>query len=697
MKTSVSKPRVKLISLVNLRRPTTTTTTTTTTTSKIQLKQLQHSTPTILSSTQSIPTTTTADNTKTCCYSYPSTSTSLITNHQLPSLIINSCNRIQRSSSSIRSTTTIILPNLINTNNQLRLYYNSNNSNSNSNSNNIQSINQLNRLNQYQNHHLLHHHPILRNIFTQPNFNHSILTFFEPSIHPNLQQHPSSSHHQNFINNSSIDCVCYNQPQPKPNSSPSNCHQNHSNNSSSPRKSSNTSNSSPSSTLLPQSSQSKSQNPNHQSSSSSSSSSSSNNKFTGSINSNLVSLTQFNHLNIYPTSADEPNDSVGPSIRSVLPRKTFYLFRNGASGIPKSSPTSSPSLFLMSSSSSTTTPTTSTQSTHGTDGYGDRVTRSSSSRKDQSINRSSPSCSTYRAVNSVQIGEDSYFLRNDSLGVADGVGGWSGKPGANAGLFSSKLMNHCYNEISRYENTEDDRFQSYNDIDPVEILQRAFEMSIYESKDEGILGSSTALVAILRNDELRIANIGDCCCSIIRGNDYIFRTEEQQHSFNYPVQIGTNSKSVPIRDAQRYKVKVQKDDVVILSSDGLVDNLFDEDILEEVLKFTKPRNRLSLRSASGTSEIKSLEEEGMRLKGDGVGSSSSSSNRGNENGRTKMIGSVPELISKSLCIRAKTVIDDQQAITSPFAQRASEEGIHYVGGKNDDISVLVAIVGALES
>lgn len=51
---------------------------------------------------------------------------------------------------------------------------------------------------------------------------------------------------------------------------------------------------------------------------------------------------------------------------------------------------------------------------------------------------------------------------------------------------------------------------------------------------------------------------------IIRGNDYIFRSEEQQHSFNFPVQAGTNSRDTPIKDAQRFNVKVQKDDVSCL-------------------------------------------------------------------------------------------------------------------------------------
>ena len=47
-----------------------------------------------------------------------------------------------------------------------------------------------------------------------------------------------------------------------------------------------------------------------------------------------------------------------------------------------------------------------------------------------------------RNLKSVQVGEDAYFIRSDSLGVADGVGGWSGKKGADPALFSRLLM-HC--------------------------------------------------------------------------------------------------------------------------------------------------------------------------------------------------------------------------------------------------------------
>ncbi|KAH9457619.1 hypothetical protein MJO28_004710 [Puccinia striiformis f. sp. tritici] len=344
-----------------------------------------------------------------------------------------------------------------------------------------------------------------------------------------------------------------------------------------------------------------------------------------STTSHLSPHNQFSPLNLYghthPTQTHQQLES-NPS--SLLQKKKLFVFRNGASGIPKN-----------------------------------RFGSNNNNNNNQNIKSAEEENSTNQ-MSSVQVGEDSYFLRTDSLGVADGVGGWSGKPGANPGLFSRKLMHHCSTELSRYQDIDDVRFLSYNAIDPVDILQHAFEKSIHESKLEGLLGSTTALIAVLRDDELRIANLGDCCCSVIRGNDFIFRSEEQQHSFNYPVQIGTNSKSTPARDAQRYNIKVQKDDIVILGSDGLADNLFDEDILEEVLKYTTQTN-----------------------------------GEQHESGRTSKFSTrfSPQMISESLCLKARTVVEDQEAVTSPFSQRANEEGIHYVGGKNDDISVLVAIVG----
>lgn len=188
---------------------------------------------------------------------------------------------------------------------------------------------------------------------------------------------------------------------------------------------------------------------------------------------------------------------------------------------------------------------------------------------------------------------------------------------------------------------------------------------------QGTIGSSTALLAVLRNDELRLANLGDCSCCIIRGDEYIFRTEEQQHRFNYPFQAGTNAKDTPIKDAQKFAVQVRKDDIVILASDGLVDNVFSDDMLEEVLRFVGSPTPASAPPSSPEPDSTKARFTLRRFS--------------------------PQAVSEALCHRAKSVYEDQRAVASPFQQRAMEEGIHYAGGKIDDISCLVGVVGELEA
>jgi serine/threonine protein phosphatase PrpC len=351
-------------------------------------------------------------------------------------------------------------------------------------------------------------------------------------------------------------------------------------------------------------------------------------------------------------------------------------------------------------------------------------------------------------LRSVQVGEDSYFLRPDSLGVADGVGGWSSRPGADPALFSRLLMHFCAVELSRYDNVSAANLAADNGnllnawaaVDPVEVMHRAWERCVRAARREGILGSSTALLALLRGDELRIANVGDCVLMIIRDGEMLFRSTEQQHSFNFPVQlgmmgdtsetlknrteaankaraagegevksehledyddvedmpatsreasatsttfeeliVGANSGQAdgedgvgaewdePRRDAGRWSVRVEAGDIIVVGSDGLMDNLFDEDIVEEVLRFVPMKSDAS--QGGG--------EQQQFLK---VDSSTFS----------------PQLVSEALCSRAKAISEDSRAISSPFQQRAMEEGLHYVGGKHDDISVLVCLVGERE-
>ncbi|KAI9475796.1 MAG: phosphatase 2C-like domain-containing protein [Benjaminiella poitrasii] len=257
---------------------------------------------------------------------------------------------------------------------------------------------------------------------------------------------------------------------------------------------------------------------------------------------------------------------------------------------------------------------------------------------------------------STQIGEDAYFRRSDAIGIADGVGGWAGVSAANAALYSRKLMHHAYLELERFDNVDDPYFYLYDEADPVNILQKSYEESMLETQREGIVGSCTACLAILRHGELRIANLGDCGISVIRHNDYIFRSEEQQHSFNFPYQLGTSSPDRP-KDAQSFTVAIQKGDIVVMGSDGLYDNLFDKEILSIVKK------QVAMYTLPGT---------GSRP--------------------PKILSIEPQRISDALAERAKAVSLSKLNVDSPFQLRAVSEGLYYQGGKADDISVIVAIV-----
>ena len=79
---------------------------------------------------------------------------------------------------------------------------------------------------------------------------------------------------------------------------------------------------------------------------------------------------------------------------------------------------------------------------------------------------------------------------------------------------------------------------------------------------------------------LRTLNLGDSGVIILRQTERgivpVFRSEERQYKFNHPYQCGTNYK-LPYH-SEVWLHKVQHKDLIILGSDGLFDNLFDEDL-----------------------------------------------------------------------------------------------------------------------
>jgi serine/threonine protein phosphatase PrpC len=215
---------------------------------------------------------------------------------------------------------------------------------------------------------------------------------------------------------------------------------------------------------------------------------------------------------------------------------------------------------------------------------------------------------------SVGVGEDAYFRRPNAIGVADGVGGWSRVKGANPALYSRKLMHYACLELSKAD--EEGEFE----VDPKMVLQKSYDAVCVDvekevcfflvTNHEILVGSATACIAILSDDELRIANLGDGGVVVVRGDEIVFRSEEQQHSFNFPFQLGTGSKDSP-SDADLFTVKVEEGDVVVVATDGLFDNVFDDEIVSissEITNGKKPNmidpqeiaTQLALRCREGT-------------------------------------------------------------------------------------------------
>lgn len=140
---------------------------------------------------------------------------------------------------------------------------------------------------------------------------------------------------------------------------------------------------------------------------------------------------------------------------------------------------------------------------------------------------------------------------------------------------------------------ECERQLSYNSIpDTVGFLQNAYEETIAATSHW--LGTTTSATALLHNHEqqgdvkplLYVTNIGDCQIFVIRPRDknVLFKSCEQWHWFDCPYQIGTNSIDEPHNDAVLSIVELEEGDIVIAVSDGVTDNLWSHEILDNVLE-----------------------------------------------------------------------------------------------------------------
>ncbi|KAE8077110.1 hypothetical protein FH972_015708 [Carpinus fangiana] len=228
-------------------------------------------------------------------------------------------------------------------------------------------------------------------------------------------------------------------------------------------------------------------------------------------------------------------------------------------------------------------------------------------------------------------GEDAYFLceEKQAIGVADGVGGWTGK-GIDAGEYARELMNNAFMAVHR---------QPDGAVDPKAVLNEAFLNTEAE-------GSSTACIAVLKGNILHCANVGDSGFMIFRDNTLVHQSTIQQHYFNCPFQLGNSKSSDRPSSATEETVPVFPGDIIVLCTDGLLDNVYPAEI-EDVLK---------QETLEGTVD--------------------------------------PFHLATDIAVDLALWNSLDKYSYSPFARAAELAGMKHTGGKIDDITVVVAHIVA---
>ncbi|KAL3620917.1 hypothetical protein CASFOL_035829 [Castilleja foliolosa] len=223
-------------------------------------------------------------------------------------------------------------------------------------------------------------------------------------------------------------------------------------------------------------------------------------------------------------------------------------------------------------------------------------------------------------------GEDAYFFTGQTwLGVADGVGQWS-LEGANPGVYAQELVKNCERLVAGSNG------KSVNNA--LELLN----LSVAETHSPG---SSTVLIAQFDGQALNVANVGDTGFIVLRKGAVYKRSSPMRHAFHFPLRIGRGDD--PPSLAELYRVELEDDDVIITATDGLLDNLYDQEISSIVMK--------------SLADDKRLEE-----------------------------------IAALLATKAQEIGLSESA-RSPFADEAQAAGFaKYNGGKLDGVAVIVSLV-----
>ncbi|PAA82149.1 hypothetical protein BOX15_Mlig013244g1 [Macrostomum lignano] len=273
-----------------------------------------------------------------------------------------------------------------------------------------------------------------------------------------------------------------------------------------------------------------------------------------------------------------------------------------------------------------------------------------------------------------QIGEDAILIGQTGgdcdaefsyFGVADGVGGWRDQ-GIDPGEASLALLDGCRSVFDASTSLK-------------ELLTRAHGDLLNSRRD--LIGSTTVCLARYSTETRRldVANLGDSGLCVMDAEFQLrMRTQFQSNMggvFNCPMQLAfpkaLSGQYPKPGECELYSIVLEPGDVVLMATDGLWDNLYQKTI-EEIFRHAFQASRIKVsepKTAAAAQPTKSTVDESAEVETE---------------------ASPPLEAASRILVDAATYLSAEQSYFSPFCQSAKDAGLKYVGGKEDDISVVLA-------
>jgi len=286
-----------------------------------------------------------------------------------------------------------------------------------------------------------------------------------------------------------------------------------------------------------------------------------------------------------------------------------------------------------------------------------------------------------------------------AFAVADGVGGWT-ESRVDPADFSHGLCGYMAHTAQTWH-------EPAEALRPKQLLQAGYDRVVADPTIRA--GGSTACVGVaLPDGRVELANLGDSGSVLVRRAAVHSYSVPQTHGFNTPFQLsvipprmraqasvfgGAFLEDFP-KDASVTNVQMQHGDVLILATDGVFDNLNNQDILKLITsRMVMTGAWTATDSGVGVSEnLRALAAPGGLA--EALPSPPSSSLSKEEDSESRLVDEVTlqSILAATVAGEAKKASVDYRR-DGPFAKEAQRyyPGDYYRGGKVDDICVVVVV------